>query len=129
MALDPISAALDLGTTLVNKFFPDAGQAEKDKMNLMLVAMQSQTDTNKAEAASPSVFVAGWRPAVGWICGAAFGVQFVFGPLGTWAAALAGHPLAFPQLDVGTMMPLLFGLLGLGGMRTYEKVAGVNAGH
>lgn len=129
MALDPVTAALDIGGKLIDKFWPDAGQAEKDKMNLMLVAMQSQTDTNKAEASSASMFVAGWRPFVGWICGVAFGVQFVAGPLFTWIAALAGHPVVFPQLDVGMMMPLLLGMLGLGGLRTAEKIKGVNAGH
>jgi len=80
-------------------------------------------DINKAEAASSSVFVSGWRPAIGWICGAGFAVQFVIGPLAEWISALANHPIKFPQMDTGTMMPLLLGMLGLGGLRTAEKLA------
>ena len=57
--------------------------------------------------------------------GAGFAVQFVVGPLGEWASALAGHPVKFPQMDLGTMMPLLFGMLGLGAYRTAEKIQGV----
>ncbi|MFM7571390.1 MAG: hypothetical protein ACKO8O_22215 [Betaproteobacteria bacterium] len=51
-------------------------------------------------------------------------MQFVVGPVGEWVCALAGHPIKFPQMDLGTMMPLLFGMLGLGAYRTAEKVRG-----
>ena len=75
MSLDPISAALDLGTTLINKLFPDPAQASEAKLRLLelqqngqLAIMTAQTDINKKEAASSSVFVSGWRPAIGWVC-------------------------------------------------------------
>ena len=59
---------------------------------------------------------------MGWTCGAGFAVQFVVGPVGEWISALAGHPVKFPQTDLGTKMPLLFGMLGLGAYRTAEKL-------
>lgn len=129
MSMDPVTAGIDLVTSVVGRIWPDASEAEKNKLAFALASMQTQTDTNKAEAASPSIFVAGWRPFVGWVCGASFASQFVAGPLITWGSAVVGHPVAFPTLDIATMMPLLFGLLGLGGMRTAEKINGVNAGH
>lgn len=122
--------------SIVNHFFPDKTEQDKQKAALEMAAImnehnlvQGQLDTNKAEASSASMFVAGWRPFVGWVCGSGFAVQFVVGPLGSWAAGLFGHPLSFPNLDLGTMMPLLLGMLGLGGMRSFEKVNGVNSGH
>lgn len=88
----------------------------------------SQIDVNKAEAANASLLVSGWRPAIGWICGAGLCVQFLVAPLFTWAAALAGHPVVFPQLDMGMLLTLLGGMLGLGSLRTLEKVKGVASG-
>ena len=84
----------------------------------------AQTDINKTEAASSDPFTSRWRPFIGWICGAGLGVQFLVGPLFTWIATLVGHPVAFPQLDMGTLLTLLLGMLGLGGMRTVEKLKG-----
>ncbi len=84
-----------------------------------------QLEINKVEAANPNPFTSGWRPFIGWVCGAGFALQFVVGPLGEWITMLGGHPVKFPQLDLGTMMPLLFGMLGLGAFRTAEKVRGV----
>jgi len=75
-----------------------------------------RTDHWHSEAASPNPFTSGWRPFIGWTCGAGFAVQFVVGPVGEWVCALAGHPIKFPQMDLGTMMPLLFGMLELGGV-------------
>src|SRR6266436_6298534 len=136
MILTVFGEIADLATTVINKFLPDKAQTEKDaaaaQLQVMLLQYQAsaaQIETNKAEASSTSLFVAGWRPFVGWICGSAFAVQFVLGPVGGWLATLAGHPVVFPSLDLGTMMPLLLGMLGLGGMRTYEKIQGVNSGH
>lgn len=93
----------------------------QDAVNAQL---QGQLDTNKQEAASTSMFVAGWRPFIGWICGVGLGTQFIVNPLFTWISALSTKthvPIPFPTLDLGTLMTLLFGMLGLGAMRTYEK--------
>jgi hypothetical protein len=134
MALDPLSALLDVGSKVIDRVWPDPEKAAAAKLELFklqqsgeLAMIAGQMEINKVEAANPSVFVSGWRPAIGWICGAGFGVQFVIGPLAEWGAALYGHPVKFPQMDTGTMMPLLLGMLGLGGMRTAEKIQGVAA--
>jgi len=130
MALDPISALLDVGSKVIDRVWPDPAQAASAKLELMklqqsgeLALIAGQMDINKVEAANPSVFVSGWRPAIGWVCGAGFAVQVVVGPLAEWGSALYGHPVKFPQMDTGTMMPLLLGMLGLGGLRTAEKLA------
>lgn len=134
MALDPVTALLDIGGKVIDRVWPDPIQAATAKLELIklqqsgeLATMAGQMDINKVEAASASVFVSGWRPAIGWVCGAGFAVQFVIGPLAEWGSALAGHPVKFPQMDTSTMMPLLLGMLGLGGLRTAEKIQGVAA--
>jgi hypothetical protein len=83
---------------------------------------QGQLEINKIEAATDGVFKGGWRPFIGWVCGVGLATQFVVAPLATWIATLVGHSIAFPALDLGTLMTLLFGMLGLGGLRTYEKI-------
>ncbi len=90
-----------------------------------LAQIVGQLEINKAEAANPSPLTSGRRPFVGWTCGAGFAVQVVVGPVGEWLSALAGPPLKYPQMDLGTMMPLLFGMLCLGAYRTAEKPKGV----
>ena len=132
MALDPLSALLDIGGKVIDRVWPDPAQQAAAKLELFklqqsgeLAQIAGQMEINKVEAANPSVFVSGWRPAIGWICGAGFAVQFVVGPLAEWGSALYGHPVKFPPMDTGTMMPLLLGMLGLGGMRTAEKIQGV----
>ena len=129
MSLDPISAALDLGTTLINKIFPDPAQASEAKLKLLelqqngeLAIMTAQTDINKTEAANSSVFVSGWRPAIGWVCALAMGYQYLLRPF-----LVAFYPvLTFPGLD-DNLWQLLAGMLGLGGLRTFEKLNGVAA--
>ena len=86
----------------------------------------AQIEVNKTEAAHQSLFVAGWRPMLGWVCALGFTVNFLIAPLGTFLAGLAGHAIVFPMADLSNMMPVLLGMLGLGGLRTYEKVQGVS---
>lgn len=88
---------------------------------------QSQLEVNKTEAMSSSLFVAGWRPFCGWTGGAALTFQFLIAPLLTWLTMLVGHPVIFPVLDTGPLMTILVGMLGLGSLRTYEKLNGVAA--
>ncbi len=83
--------------------------------------VSAQLAVNQAEANNPNMFVAGWRPFCGWVCGAGLAVQFLVNPIATWAAAMFHHAILFPSLDLGTLLTLLFGMLGLGGLRTYEK--------
>lgn len=86
----------------------------------------AQNEVNKIEAQSSSLFVAGWRPFIGWICGSGLAIQFIVNPLATFTCATLGHPIQFPLLETGTMIQLLVGMLGLGAMRTYEKLQGVS---
>jgi hypothetical protein len=82
----------------------------------------AQLDINKTEAAHRSVFVSGWRPAVGWCCVTAMSLNFVVFPLASFVLAQTGHLVKLPTLDMSEMMPVLMGLLGLGGLRTVEKI-------
>jgi len=130
MALDPVSALFEVGSKVLDRVLPDPAQQAAAKLELLklqqngeLAQITGQMEINKVEAASSSLFVSGWRPSIGWVCGAGFAVQFVIGPLAEWGSALYGHPVKFPQMDTGTMMPLLLGMLGLGGLRTAEKLA------
>ena len=86
--------------------------------------MAGQWEINKAEAGNPNPFTSGWRPFIGWVCGAGFALHFVIGTLGEWVSMPIGHPVKFPQMDLGTMMPLLFGMLRLGAYWTAEKMRG-----
>ena len=130
MSYDPVTALFEVGSKVLDRVLPDPAQQAAAKLELMklqqngeLAQITGQMEINKVEAASSSLFVSGWRPSIGWVCGAGFAVQFVVGPLAEWGSALAGHPVKFPQMDTGTMMPLLLGMLGLGGLRTAEKLA------
>ena len=132
MALDPVSALLDIGGKVMDRLWPDPVQAAAAKLELFklqqsgeLAVIAGQLDINKAEAANPSVFVSGARPFILWVCGSGFAIQFVVGPLAEWGSALYGHPVKFPQMDMATLMPLLLGMLGLSGYRTIERVNGV----
>ena len=127
--MNPLSAVLEVGTKLIDRLWPDPAQKAAATMELMklqqsgdLAAIAGQLEINKAEAANPNLFVAGWRPFVGWVCGGGFAIQFVAGPLLTWGSTLMGHPVAFPQMDMSVLMTMLAGMLGMGGLRTYEKL-------
>jgi hypothetical protein len=89
--------------------------------------VQGQLEINKQEAKHSSIFVAGWRPGIGWICGVALGWNFVVQPIVSWGAFLYGANLeGMPTLDTGELTTILLGMLGLGGLRTYEKRLGVS---
>ena len=85
-------------------------------------ALLAQLEINKAEAASGSLFKGGWRPAVGWICAIAFGYHFVLQPLIIFVVTIIGVDIPdLPEFDMSTLLTTLGGLLGIGGLRTYEK--------
>jgi len=83
---------------------------------------QGQIDINKIEAATDGIFKGGWRPFMGWVCGAAFAYQFIGRPFLVWLSPALGVPAGPPALDMGDLMTVLMGMLGLGGMRTYERI-------
>ena len=134
MSLDPISAALDLGNTLITRIFPDPEKADQAKLELLklqqsgeLASMTAQTDINKVEASNTSLFVSGWRPAVGWVCALALAYQYLIRPLSGTIAVIFGITLPIlPGLD-DNLWQLLMGMLGMGGLRTFEKLQGVAA--
>lgn len=81
----------------------------------------AQLDINKTEAGHRSVFVAGWRPFIGWSCGIALCYSYVVQPILVFILAQTGYLVELPRMDLGEMMPVLMGMLGLGGLRTFEK--------
>lgn len=133
MALDPVTALLDIGGKVIDRIWPDPIQAANAKFELFklqqsgeLAMMAGQMDINKVEASNPSIFVSGWRPFVGWVCGGGLVYSFIAHPLLAWASNIWAFPLP-PALDLGTLLTVLGGLLGLGGLRTMEKINGVAA--
>ena len=98
-----------------------ATMAEKHAQELA----KAQIEVNKTEAAHKSLFVAGWRPAVGWVCVMGMASNFLVIPVANFALAMASSTVIVPILDLTQMMPVLMGMLGLGAMRTMEKTKGV----
>jgi hypothetical protein len=99
----------------------------KEKLTDSLAKIDlAQLDINKTEAAHRSLFVAGWRPAVGWTCTAALAYSYVLEPILTFGLAQAGYLVDLPAVDMSQMMPVLMGMLGLGSLRSWEKVKGVS---
>ena len=124
LLVGPVSA-------LLSRVIPD--KSERDKLAHEIATMaekqaheqiMAQVEVNKQEAAHKSLFVAGWRPFIGWTCGVAMAFNYVGVPLIETGSALLDYPLTINPLDLATMMPVLLGMLGLGGMRTYEKRVG-----
>ncbi len=88
-----------------------------------------QIEVNKAEAKNPNVFVAGWRPFIGWVGGAALAYSFIVAPTAVWIAGLEGIQTTLPTIDTGVLFNLVLAMLGFGGLRTYEKLRGVQEKH
>jgi hypothetical protein len=128
MALDPLTAGVDLAQTVINKIWPDKSAAEAAQLAAAVAIVQGQMETNKVEAASSSVFIGGWRPFVGWVCGSALAYTFVLYPVLTWVCTVWAPQIKPPTLGNDSMLyELLFGMLGMGALRTFEKVKGVAA--
>lgn len=133
MALDPVSALLDIGGKVIDRIWPDPTAAAAAKLELFklqqtgeLQQIAGQLEINKAEASSGSLFIGGWRPFVGWVCGSALVYTYLLYPLLLWAGALWFPTIKPPVLgNDGMLYELLLGMLGLGGLRTIEKVKGV----
>ena len=120
-------------TGLLDKFIEDKDQknalaheiATMSERHAQEIAM-AQIEVNKAEAQSSSVFKGGWRPFIGWVCGFAFAYHFIIQPVLLFGVGVAGIQLpALPEFDMSQMMPVLLGMLGLGGLRTFEKQKGI----
>ena len=132
MALGFIKELVAPVTGLVSEFIEDKDQANKLAHEIATLAekqhhaeVMAQVEVNKQEAANKSLFVAGWRPAIGWICGLGMLSNFIIVPMTNFVLALLESPVVVPLIELETMMPVLLGMLGLGGMRSYEKAKGV----
>lgn len=133
MSIDPVSAALDVGGKLIDRLWPDPAQRDAAKLELLklqqsgeLAEMTAQTEINKAEAQSSSVFVAGARPFVMWVCGFAMAYVSIVEPIARFVASVCfGYTGNFPAIDTVLTAQVLLGLLGLGGLRSFDKVKGV----
>lgn len=122
---------LDFGKDIIDRFFPDKEEARKAEAEFLRLAMDgelkqviAQLQINATEAAHPSIWVAGWRPFFGWVGGAGFGYAVLLQPLLSWLAAAKGWPIP-PTLDTDLLLTVAGGMLGIGGLRTYEKRKGV----
>jgi len=129
-----LPAVLPLVKDVVGSFLPEdpKKRAEAERKiesqlteHLAKIDM-AQLEVNKVEAASRSVFVAGWRPFVGWACGVSLAWSYICQPILTFALVQAGYGVELPALDMSQMMPVLMGMLGLGGLRSFEKYKGVS---
>jgi hypothetical protein len=120
-------------TGLLDKFVEDKDQKAQLAHDLATMADRhaqelatAQIEVNKAEAASGSLFKGGWRPFIGWVCGGAFAYHFVLQPVIVFAVLTAGIDLPpLPEFDMASLMTVMMGMLGLGGLRTYEKQKGI----
>lgn len=128
MSILGIGDVANLASTVVNKIWPDKTAEEQANIAYAVTVVQGQLSTNQAEASNQNVFVAGWRPFIGWICGSGLGWNYAGRPVICAVMTIIGHPVDIPMMDLSELMPLLIGMLGLGGMRTYEKINGVNSG-
>ena len=128
-----IQALIGPATKLLGKFIEDKDTKNKIAFELSTMAEKhaqqlamAQIEVNKAEAQSGSIFKGGWRPAVGWICAIAFAYHFIIKDLIMFICGVAGLELPdLPEFDMGTLLTVLGGMLGIGGLRPYEKQKGL----
>jgi hypothetical protein len=133
MDLTGLGSVFDFGSKVIDKIWPDPAQRDAAKLELFKAQQagefkemeqafelaKGQIAINTAEATNPSVFTSGWRPFIGWVSGTGLAYQFLIYPV------LIAFIPKIVQLDMGTLLTLLLGMLGLGAMRTTEKVKGV----
>ena len=128
-----IEALIAPVTGLLDKFIEDKDQKAKLAHEIATMSerhaqelAKGQLEINKAEAQHRSIFVAGWRPFLGWILATAMGWHFVFAPVTMFICSYLGVEIpALPAFDMDSLMTVLLGMLGLGGLRTFEKYKGV----
>jgi hypothetical protein len=117
---------------VLDRVIPDKAEAAKARLEMegkLLEAATAQatqqTDINKIEAAHSSLFVSGWRPFIGWVCGAGLAWAFVVAPFASWLLVALEIKQTPPQLQIDYLLEMVVALLGLGGLRTFEKLKGV----
>jgi hypothetical protein len=123
-----VDSVVGVAGKVLDKFIEDKDLKAKlqHEMDMQLHnANLAQIDVNKAEAASGSTFKGGWRPFVGWVCGVAMLYHFLLQPIIVFTLSASGITFDLPQFDMGSLMTILMGLLGLGGLRSFEKHKGI----
>ena len=127
-----VTALLPALGTLIDRLIPDRAAAEKAKaeMEAELIrasneAALAQVEVNKIEAGHSSVFVAGWRPSIGWVCAAGLAWAFVLAPIASWTLVVFGIRAELPAIHTDYLLELVLAMLGIGGLRTFEKLRGV----
>lgn len=130
LLLGPI---FEIGKTLLDRFIPDPEKKREAEMEMVRMAADgelrqviAQLEINAREAQHPSVFVAGWRPFFGWVGGAGFLYAVVLQPMLVWYGAARGWPTP-PEVNLDLLWVVVTGLLGIGGLRTFEKTRGVES--
>ena len=130
---DPITqSVVGIAGNVLNKFVADKNlkmQLEHELKTQLQTANLAQIEVNKIEAASTSWFVAGWRPSVGWVCSLAMLYQFIIPPLVQYLLTLFGVQAALPEFDFSQLSTILMAMLGMAGLRTYEKKEKVTKGN
>lgn len=127
MGIPIIGDIIGVVGNVIEKVIPDKSKAAEMKHEIAMSLVNSdlaQMAINKEEAAHPSVFVSGWRPAVGWVCVVALFFNYILSPLVNWACAIWYPTVILPSLDISELLTLLFGLLGMGTLRSYDKAKG-----
>jgi len=131
--LSGLSALIGPISALLDKFIPDKDLREKLSHDIATMAekhtqeqVMAQIEVNKVEAAHRNMFVAGWRPAIGWICALGMAGNFLVIPFVNMGLELTGTDVLIPMIQLAEMMPVLMGMLGLGAMRSFEKAKGVS---
>jgi hypothetical protein len=116
-------------SSILDKFIPDADEKQKLAHEIATMSQKmahesamAQIEVNKEEAKHRTVFVAGWRPFTGWACSFALAYHFLVQPMLTFLLSIYGITVNLPEFDMSSLMTVLMGMLGLGGLRTYEKV-------
>lgn len=127
-----LGPVLEVGQKLIERFFPDKEKAAEAEREFLKMAMQgeltqvlAQLEINAKEAVHPSVWVAGWRPFFGWVGGVAFAYSVVVQPVMVWYGLSKGWP-APPEVNMDLLWVVITGMLGIGGLRTFEKSKGVS---
>jgi hypothetical protein len=128
-----IPALVTAAIGLIDKWIPDADKKAELAQDLATLAEKqaheialAQIEVNKEEAKSQGIFKGGWRPFLGWVCGVAFAYHFVMQPLLVFILNVYGIKVDLPEFDMSSLLTVLGGMLGLGGLRTFEKYKGVS---
>ena len=118
--------------TLIDRLIPDKAEAERARLEMEAAlvnaanqAALAQVEVNKIEAGHSSVFVAGWRPSIGWVCAAGLAWAFVAAPVVSWGMVVFGVKAELPDIQTDYLLELVIAMLGMGGLRTFEKMRGV----